>query len=391
MPVDFQQIRTRVRRMGEQAPERKKALDEKKEQARNLLQENSRELDKLRELVQRAAAVNNGLRCALPVHEALAASFSAPSIAAPYHVLAADGSQISPSHHDAVTFAVVNAGAIRMAPGQSSAPEEFVETEMLVDDDLQSNGYPITEEWVMLQRDLRERQLLLRLAQKEQGPVVALTDGPLEIYGEPKEDPTFQKPFDDYLTTLRTLSGLGAAVAGYVDKPGADLVVRLLELLLLPSDNLDQAGRQRPLAGIRDIDLLGSVIKPGERSAVFALQSRSSTRFTGELELHFFYLNVGREPDPRLARVEIPRWVAESTELTGLLHACLLEQCAQMGAQPYPYILHRSHEIAVVEFEEKDQIERMIQAELAQHGIFAGDSSAKQGNKELGKRKRYGQ
>ena len=389
MPVDFQQIRARVHRMGEQAPERRQALDSKSGQARELLRENSREPDKLRELVQRAVAVNSGLRCARPTDEALAESFSAPAVTFPYHVLAADGSQISPSHHDAVTFAVVNAGAIRMAPGQGSAPEEFVETEMLVDDDLLSNGAAVTEEWVMLQRDLRERQLLVKLAQEEHGPVVALTDGPLEVFGEPKEDPTFQKPFEDYLIALRSLSELGAAVAGYVDKPAADLVVRLLELLLLPPEGLNQAGRQRPLAGIRDIDLLGSLIKPGERSAAFALQSRSSMRFTGELELHFFYLNVGREQKPCLARVEIPRWVAQSAELTHLVHACLLEQCAQLGSRPYPYALHRSHEIAIVRLEEKDQIEAMILSELGLHGIFPGEGSNKQSLKESDSRTRY--
>jgi len=389
MPVDFQQIRTRVRRMGEQASERKQALDNKSETACNLLRENSQEPKKLRDLVQRAASLNSGLRCARPTNEALAESFSAPAITTPYSVLAADGSQISPSHHDAVTFAVINAGAIRMAPGQGSAPEEFVKTEMLVDDDLLVNGVAVTEEWVMLQRDLRERQLLARLAKQEQGPVVALTDGPLEIYGEPKEDPAFQKPFDDYLASLRSLSELGTAVAGYVDKPAADLVVRLLELLLLPPDNLDQAGRQRPLAGIRDIDLLGNIIKPDERSAVFALQSRSLTRFTSDLELHFFYLNVGREQKPCLARVEIPRWVAQNAELIGLLHACLLEQCAQLGSHPYPYALHRSHEIAVVRLEEKDQIEAMLLSELGLHSIFPGEGSNKQFLKESDPKTRY--
>lgn len=389
MPVDFQQIRERVHRMGEQAPARMRALATKSKQARSLLQENSQELEKLRQLVQRATAENSGLRCARPIDEALIAHFPASEVATPYRVLAADGSQISPSRHDPITFAVVNAGAIRMTHGQGSAPEEIVETEMLVDDDLQSNGFPVTEEWVMLQRDLCERQLLVKLAGEEHGPVVALTDGPLEIYGEPKDDLSFQKPFDDYLAALRTLSELGAAVAGYVDKPGADLVVRLLELLLLPPEGLDQAGRQRPFAGVSDASLLGSVVGPGERSAVFAIQSRSSTRFSGELELHFFYLNVGREQKPCLARVEIPRWVAESAALTNLVHACLLEQCAQMGSRPYPYALHRSHEIAVVRLEEKDQIEAMLLSELGQQGIFPGEGSNKQLLKETDSKTRY--
>ena len=62
-------------------------------------------------------------------------------------------------------------------------------------------------------------------------------------------------------------------------------------------------------------------------------------------------------------RVEIPEWVAKDESKLELLHTALIQQCQIMGARPYPYILHRAHEIAVVSFEEKEQIEQMLQAE----------------------------
>jgi hypothetical protein len=60
----------------------------------------------------------------------------------------------------------------------------------------------------------------------------------------------------------------------------------------------------------------------------------------------------------------------------------LLAQAAQMGASPYPYILHRAHEIAVVSFQEKEQVESMIIGELRRQGVAVGDRSPKQTAKD---------
>ena len=63
-------------------------------------------------------------------------------------------------------------------------------------------------------------------------------------------------------------------------------------------------------------------------------------------------------------RVEIPKWVADDKEKLDLLHGVLVEQCRMMGSKPYPYLLHRAHETAVVKNEEKQQIENMLAMEL---------------------------
>jgi len=175
------------------------------------------------------------------------------------------------------------------------------------------------------------------------------------------------------------MAELQVATAGYVDRPRSDLLIRLLELVLLARrSQLNRAGVDRPLRGVTDAHLFLPLLKPGERSAVFAIQSGSSKSFHGELALHFFYLNVGRQGRSYLSRVEIPRWVAESERLVNLLHACLLAQAQHLGARPYPYILHRAHEIAVISFDEREQLENMIIAELRRQGISVDDRSHKQ-------------
>jgi hypothetical protein len=110
--------------------------------------------------------------------------------------------------------------------------------------------------------------------------------------------------------------------------------------------------------------------------------------YTGDLALHFFYLNVGDTRHAWLVRVEIPKWVAEDEQKLALLHAALLEQCKIMGAKPYPYILHRAHEIAVVKFEEKAQVEQMLELELRQAGSEMDTESNKQSAKNLKGRSR---
>jgi hypothetical protein len=54
-----------------------------------------------------------------------------------------------------------------------------------------------------------------------------------------------------------------------------------------------------------------------------------------------------------------------------------------MGARPYPYILHRAHEVAVVRHEEKRQVDQMLALELRRSGGEVEQVSAKQSAKDL--------
>jgi hypothetical protein len=82
-------------------------------------------------------------------------------------------------------------------------------------------------------------------------------------------------------------------------------------------------------------------------------------------------------------RVEIPKWVADDKEKLNLLHSVLVEQCRMMGSKPYPYLLHRAHETAVVKNEEKQQIEQLLAMELRKNNEDVDDGSYKQSAKDL--------
>ncbi len=92
---------------------------------------------------------------------------------------------------------------------------------------------------------------------------------------------------------------------------------------------------------------------------------------------------MGDERQSNLARVEVPAWVAEDRGLLDTLHAALVEQCRLMASRPYPYALHRAHEIAVVTRAEKDEVTNMLQRALEAEGVHTGDISHKQALKDL--------
>ncbi|HEY3344135.1 MAG TPA: DNA double-strand break repair nuclease NurA, partial [Anaerolineaceae bacterium] len=152
---------------------------------------------------------------------------------------------------------------------------------------------------------------------------------------------------------------------------------------------LHLAGKMRPFAGVRDRDLFAGLLAPGERSGIFRIQSSSARQFEGPLALHFFYLNVGRVGQPYLARVELPAWVAEKPASVDLLHATLFYQSRLLGARPYPYALHRAHEIAVVSYAEAEQLEQMLLGEMLRQGIYSFDESNKLHHKQTGGRTRH--
>jgi hypothetical protein len=309
-------------------------------------------------------------------------------------LLAADGSQITPDRHTPVHYGLINVGAIQMRLGSPEPPRLTIRSTLLYADQLYTPTGTLSDDALALQRDLSERKALAELAGGAPPPVITLTDGPVELWGAKdiggEDGSEFQKSLQVYQEALRELYHLGATTAGYVDKPGADLLVRLLEVAAAPENELKGLKTFHPLRGVKEEDLFSDFLAPDERSAVFAMQSQSARLYHDELGLHFFYLNVGRQDQCRLARVEIPAWVAEDAGRLESLHAALIQQCRAVGERGYPYLLYRAHETAVVKVEEKAQVTQMIIQELMRKGVRVGSLSGKQGLKELPGKKRYG-
>lgn len=389
MALNFQQVFERIRQIGLGARARQETQDALRERARALLEAWAGKAVEINEKLERARQVDPSLRCAIPLDEHLDASIPRPADQGSITLLAADGSQILPDRHAAVQYSLVNVGAIAIRSGSGSTPEVFTDSDLLFDDELFTENGMVTEEAIEQQRDIAERRKLLELAPNYPAPILALTDGPVELWGaKGAGEQDYRKNLEIHKSVLSQLQARDVTVAGYVDKPGADLVVRTLEIALLSTaEEFKNIRSQHKLRGVTD-RWLYSFLPAGHRSAVFGLQSGSRTHYTGDLALHFFYLNVGETEHPWLVRVEIPAWVAQAPEKLKLLHAALLGQCSIMGARPYPYILHRAHEIAVVKFDEKRQVEQMLELELRAAGSEIDSESNKQSAKNLKGRSR---
>ena len=386
MPVNLIDIQKKLTDFSVQAKARAARIAGYHQEVTHLVEAYAQRGEELRERVSRAAEQIPHLRCAVPGNEPLDLTVPCPNLPETFTVLAADGSQINPSRHARIEFCVINVAVVKMVRGSGQAPKIFTRSQLLdFDAAFLPTGVLIPEGMVALKRDLQEREALAELAGELIHPAVSMTDGPLELYREPQEAGEFDQTLDRYLDVLALLRSRQLITLGYVDKPGGDLIARLLELVQLDEHDLEAYNpRRRRFAGVSDVYLLSSLlVNPGDRSAVFAIHSDIARRFSGDLALHFFYLNVGKVGRPHLARVEIPGWVAKDRVLLETLQAILMEQAGMLGSRPYPYILHRAHEEAIVTMAEADHVEEMIVAEFINRGIPIGDISHKQFHKNL--------
>jgi hypothetical protein len=221
----------------------------------------------------------------------------------------------------------------------------------------------------------------------------------------------------------------GALLAGYIDRPGKASVVTLLQTLLDdPTVNLRELGRRPGPGELTDADLYATLLGPGQRSPVFVDVSPANSRFAEEhplIEVCFFYLNPssrgqvledgrgaggqgsgGEEaspgtwnleagpytldlgphpPAPRaaraIARVDIPRWVAEDPAAVAFVHGLIYDQCKLMG--DYPYVLARADELAVVGRHDEMNLNLMIDGHMQRLGVPDSLSAAKAGSKDI--------
>ena len=378
MPLNYLELQPKLREFARHAAAALKAGEDQRKQLMEWLQEcaAAHQTD-----VRQRCQAQMGERTALPAGEALDQTFAAGKAAACV-LLAADGSQIVPSAHDAVPLALINVGMVVLDTAGHQAPQVITSSTIENDSSEGIEFAHMSEDWISLKRDVAEMDILAKYDPLLNQPVIALRDGPLELFHQPQESEAFAQAFQQYIALLKQLSRKGFSLAGYIDRSQSTTVTQMLHIFKtgqpLPKD-------QKALPDVRLMELL---LPPGSRSAIFELQSPSSAHYSDDLRVHFFYLNVGRSEKPYVVRVELPVWVARDPQRVAQVQSFLLEQCALLGNRPYPYILHRAHETAVVHFDEKEQLQQALQIELRKNGADAPQTSYKQTAKELQTRTR---
>jgi len=183
MALNFQQVFDKIKEIARGSRSRQEILDALRLHARQLLAAWADKTPELRDKVERARQADPNLRCALPLDERLDASTPEPPLPNSVTLLAADGSQILPDRHAAFQYSLVNVGAIVLQPGSGQPPEVFTDSCLLFADELFTETGMVSGEAIEQRRDIAERRTLLELAPDYPAPLLALTDGPVELWG----------------------------------------------------------------------------------------------------------------------------------------------------------------------------------------------------------------
>ena len=383
MPVNYPQIEVSLADYASKEKGYQEQLSAQKEKLWQLFSDPALDLEAVREKITRAEALLSNLYCAKPGAEGFLTHKALPALPAAYTLIAADGSQIVPNRHRAVQFCALNIGMIKIQRGSGLAPEINVFSSLLEHERLlTADGRLIGDEDVSLYRDLMERQFLLEAAVPQDAPVITLTDGPLDVY----ENVTTRKERQELQNAVRQIheqiEARGVLSAGYIDKPGTELISRMLSVMQVPDAELaSYDDTKREIRGISDAELLENLLGAGERSAVFEAVTKGDGK--GILKVHFFYLNVSGGEQRNLARVEFPAWVSGNPQLVDILHSVIYHEAMILDTHPYPYALHRAHELAVITMPEHEQVEAMLVRELEKAGARVGRRSNKDWNKGL--------
>lgn len=332
-----------------------------------------------------------------------------PPIPATYAVAAADGSQIDRDRHGTADWFLINTGRVYLRYG--SEPVARLSSQPLLcyeDADLYirdqrdtSRGIrrvPIEGNYLGVRRDLEELHALRDLVaaylldDAATMPVLALADGTLMRWAlAGAEDFVQQALLKPYLKALDELRECGVPVVSYISRPRGTEFAGTLRLMFCPDVQPAErkgakcsacsdirAGRGRScdvLDGLLDTDLMGRLLREGQRGPIFQSMSRVNIEEYGPHRIHFFYMRVGRE----LARIELPQWVAADAMLVDRCHSLVYDQVARGNG--YPVALARAHEQAVVRASDRRNCQHLIETHLMRSGM-ALSRSRKQEKKD---------
>jgi hypothetical protein len=307
--------------------------------------------------------------------ELLQARIPCPPLPQRLNIIANDGSQVPIDRHAAALFYAINIGYIVYPHGTDRAPDvETIPSLHYREDEIFDRlGRLIPNALINAKRTVREIQNLANLATayaKMEPPVVILSDGPL-LWVQPGNTPQERRQnFTPYLEALDRLQKSGAALVGYVDRPGGNGVTSLLHLSTLGPDEIDEKNLGRnDLVRLTDAQFFADLLGPGERSALFIRQSPINRDYADAgHEIYHCYLNVSAHPDrPIIIRLEMPIWVAQDPGRRNLVHAVVWQQSQIMGG--YPYVLARAHELALISNDERQDLEEMVSGALRRRGL----------------------
>lgn len=307
-------------------------------------------------------------------------------------VLATDGSQIAPSHHEIAYCYLLNISRILLHYGQSklplldSQPEVFYRPEDLYI----SRQWGIrTEEWMGYCRTTAEVEMLGELAEgmadSTEAPTIALTDGSLLYWFlEPLPTEARDRILKPILHAWETLRDHRIPMVGYISASRSGEATNFLRLHTCPYIAPDCATHCADLKAkapcqvldpLRDAGIWGRLLEIGERSPLWRSSAKIQDFYGDDYAIHFCYINVGAE----VARVEVPAWVAQDEAILDIALSLVITQ-VQKG-YGYPVALAEAHNQAVVRGGDRARFFAMLEREMVKAGLRNVGTSYKEARK----------
>ncbi|MBP6472294.1 MAG: DNA double-strand break repair nuclease NurA [Chloroflexi bacterium] len=322
-------------------------------------------------------------------NEPLDTAVDAPAPPAQATIIATDGSQIMPDRHAAYLYYLINVGGIVYHHGENRPPETFTVPQLVYPpDDNDLDTFNISSGAVSIERDVKEIETLAQQTfhhRHDSDLTLAVLDQRLLYWPIGSEGVAENAAVTEWGNHMTGIRQTGALLCGYIDRPGSIGVTTLLKSVTAVADpkfNWRLLGTQKATQGLTDRDLFGALLAPGQRSKVFVYVSPPNNTFAEQdpaNEVCFFYVNPASSGQ-QIARVDIPRWVAEDEAAVTAVHALIIDQCRLLG--DYPYVLARADETAVVGRQDASELNFMIDVIMERHGLHAA-ITAKQGSKDI--------
>ncbi|MEO0395126.1 MAG: DNA double-strand break repair nuclease NurA [Cyanobacteria bacterium P01_A01_bin.137] len=346
-------------------------------------------------------------------------------------VIATDGSQINPSHHEIAYCYLLNIGRVVLHYGQSRFPLLDSQPEVIYrpDDLYASRQWGIsTEEWMGHRRTVSESVVLGELAmaisglQPDQGrqappegrhrslsppsrehrpsnrsqklqqlsllqrpvPTLAMTDGSL-IYWflDQLPAPARDQILEPILTAWDRLRDAQVPMVGYLSASRSSEALNFLRLQSCPHEQPDcqnhcegqtDGAPCQVFSPLRDVTLWATLLEPGQRGPLFK-SSADILQLYGDHQVYFCHVHVGAE----IARVEFPEWVVNDRKLFDAALSLTITQ-VQKGFG-YPVTLAEAHNQAVVRGGDRSRFFAMLEQQMIRAGLQNVGTSYKEARK----------
>ena len=339
---------------------------------------------------------------------------SIPTAPNAHTVIATDGSQIAPSHHEIAYCYLINIGRIVLHYGQSrhplidSLPEVFYRPEDLY---LSRQWGIRTEEWMGYRRTVSEAIAIAELGQhvKESSELrsrsgdlgdmtndelrtinsslvtrhsslatLAMVDGSL-IYWFLEQLPTEARNtiLQPILEAWEQLRQAKVPLVGYLSASRSGEAVNFLRLPACPYEVPDcmthcsgknDVGQKdhapcQVLEPLKDASMWAMQLQPGQRSPIWRSSASILDLYGDHHRVYFCYVHVGTE----VARVEFPGWVLDDRALLDDALSLVLAQ-VQKG-YGYPVALAEAHNQAVVRGGDRTRFFALLEQQMIRAGL----------------------